>query len=87
MKIAKNCDRNKIAKKLPKSWSFWIDRCLKQKEKERRLKINLKKVKENLNKDKYTNPNRKINQLNLFSGLESLRLNIYFRTNIQGFIP
>ncbi|PKY58332.1 hypothetical protein RhiirA4_550011 [Rhizophagus irregularis] len=49
-----------------KSWSFW------QKEKERRLKINLKKVKENLNKDKYINSNRKINQLNLFSGLESL---------------
>ncbi|PKB99106.1 hypothetical protein RhiirA5_430277 [Rhizophagus irregularis] len=44
--------------------------CLKQKEKERKLKVNLKKVKENLNEDKYIDPNRKINQLNLFSGLE-----------------
>ncbi|CAB4432322.1 unnamed protein product [Rhizophagus irregularis] len=39
-----------------KSWSFWTDRCLKQKEKERRLNIHLKKVKENLNKDKYIDP-------------------------------
>ena len=59
---------------------------MKQKEKERRLKINLKKVKENLNEDKYIDPNRKINNLNLFSGLESLRSNIYFGTNMQGFI-
>ncbi|CAB4425300.1 unnamed protein product [Rhizophagus irregularis] len=69
-----------------KSWNFWIDRCLKQKEKERRLKINFKKVKENLNEDKYIDPNRKFNQLNLFSGLESLQSNIYFGTNMQGFI-
>ncbi|UZO25978.1 uncharacterized protein OCT59_018231 [Rhizophagus irregularis] len=69
-----------------KSWNFWINRCLKQKEKERKLKINLKKVKENLNEDKYIDPNRKFNQLNLFSGLESLRSNIYFGTNMQGFI-
>ncbi|GBC17746.2 hypothetical protein GLOIN_2v1770733 [Rhizophagus irregularis DAOM 181602=DAOM 197198] len=70
-----------------KSWNFWINRCSKQKEKERRLKVNLKKVKENLNEDKYIDPNRKINQLNLFSGLENLRSNIYFGTNImQGFI-
>ncbi|CAB4405834.1 unnamed protein product [Rhizophagus irregularis] len=69
-----------------KSWTFWINRCLKQKEKERRLKVNLKKVKENLNEDKYIDPNRKINQLNLFSGLESLRSNLYFGTNMQGFI-
>ncbi|CAG8588348.1 3469_t:CDS:2 [Rhizophagus irregularis] len=34
------------------AWNFWINRCLKQKEKERRLKVNLKKVKENLDKDK-----------------------------------
>ncbi|PKK67244.1 hypothetical protein RhiirC2_783778 [Rhizophagus irregularis] len=65
-----------------KSWSFWINRCLKQKEKERRLKINLKKVKENLNEDKYIDPKRKLNQLNLFSDLESLRSNLYFVTNM-----
>ncbi|PKY56511.1 hypothetical protein RhiirA4_476855 [Rhizophagus irregularis] len=57
-----------------KSWSFWIDKCLKQKKKERRLKINLKKIKENLNEDKYIDPNRKINQLNLFSGLEIMEI-------------
>ncbi|PKB95227.1 hypothetical protein RhiirA5_437106 [Rhizophagus irregularis] len=33
----------------------------KEKEKERRLKINLKKVEENLNEDKYIDPNRKLN--------------------------
>ncbi|PKC60793.1 hypothetical protein RhiirA1_467542 [Rhizophagus irregularis] len=54
-----------------KSLNFWINRCSKQKEKERRLKVNLKKVKENLNEDKYIDPNRKINQLNLFSGVSS----------------
>ncbi|PKK59438.1 hypothetical protein RhiirC2_794838 [Rhizophagus irregularis] len=43
-----------------KSWNFWNYRCLKQKEKKRRLKINLKKVKENLNEDKYIDPNRKL---------------------------
>ncbi|PKK75595.1 hypothetical protein RhiirC2_773417 [Rhizophagus irregularis] len=68
-----------------KSWGFWIDRCLKQKEKEKRLKIILKKVKENY-KEEYIDPNRKVNILNLFNGLESLRLNIYFGTNMQSFI-
>ncbi|CAG8756234.1 12089_t:CDS:2, partial [Rhizophagus irregularis] len=54
-----------------KSWGFWIDRCLKQKEKEKRLKIILKKVKENY-KEEYIDPNRKVNIFNLFNSLESL---------------
>ncbi|RGB34388.1 hypothetical protein C1646_760586 [Rhizophagus diaphanus] len=57
------------------TWGFWIDRCLRQKAKKRRLNINLKKVKENYNVDKYIDPNRKINTNNLFKGLDSLRLN------------
>ncbi|PKB99549.1 hypothetical protein RhiirA5_429506 [Rhizophagus irregularis] len=68
-----------------KFWGFCIDRCSKQKEKEKRLKIsNLKKVKENYNKNEYINPNRKINVFNLYSDLKSLWLNIYFGMNVQG---
>lgn len=68
-----------------KSWGFCIDRCSKQKEKEKRLKIsNLKKVKENYNKNEYINPNRKINVFNLYSDLKSLWLNIYLGMNVQG---
>ncbi|PKY43730.1 hypothetical protein RhiirA4_457796 [Rhizophagus irregularis] len=65
------------------TWSFWIDRCSKQKEKEKRLKINLKKVKENYNEEEYIDLNRKVNTFNLFNGLESLRSNIYFGMNMQ----
>ncbi|PKY52379.1 hypothetical protein RhiirA4_469977 [Rhizophagus irregularis] len=47
------------------------------KRKGKRLKIILKKVKENY-KEEYIDPNRKVDILNLFNGLESLQSNIYF---------
>ncbi|PKK56618.1 hypothetical protein RhiirC2_799642 [Rhizophagus irregularis] len=71
-----------------KIWAFWINRCVIQKEKEKNAGINKKLLKNNFNQNRndYIDINRKIDTLNLFEGLESIRSNIYFGTNLQDFI-
>ena len=70
------------------SRNFWKIRCNRQKDKERLRNINLRRIKDNLNDSltDFIDINRKVNVNNLYTNLDSLRSNIYFGTNMQGFI-